>query len=218
MIAPLAEPYGDSVPLRDPAEGTADRETPVTRGRPIIQNPQPTSNGERPFKPDEPTTTTARSTPPVPKRGRPGVPFPSTDDATDCSTEPDAIPLPRPVVITLPQIRPVVDTFETLQLWEGTIIGVRGTEFTATLADLTNPKLPEETAVFDLDELSDFDLPLAKPGAVFWWNIGYQITRGGTRRKQSQIRMRRMPWTKRELEKAKAKAREFMQRFENDGG
>ena len=171
MIATLAQPLGDSASARDPAEGTADPETPVVRGRPYFQDRQPLPNGMRPPKHDEPDSTAARSAPHVPGLGQPGVTIPSEDDSIGYSTQPDARPLPGPVVFTIPQVHTVADTFETLQLWEGTIIEVRGDEFTATLADLTDPKMPEETAVFDLDELSEFDVPLAEPGAVFYWNI-----------------------------------------------
>jgi hypothetical protein len=54
--------------------------------------------------------------------------------------------------------------------WEGVVEELGDAELVARLYDLTDPSREPEVATFSLDELSDDDLPLAKPGAVFYWS------------------------------------------------
>jgi hypothetical protein len=98
------------------------------------------------------------------------------------------------------------DSFVSLQKWEGVVLAVEHDSFLARLIDLTQGGTEEE-AEFSLDDISEEDKPLLKPGAIFYWNIGYHDSRTGQRRKVSEIRFRRLPaWTSKEIEAAKREA------------
>jgi|SRR6185437_503557 len=95
--------------------------------------------------------------------------------------------------------------FEVLQKWEGIVLDVLRDSFTARLIDLTLEGADEE-AEFSLDEIDEDDKGLLKPGAVFYWNIGYSDSPSG-RARVSIIRFRRLPvWRSEELERAKLDA------------
>jgi hypothetical protein len=112
---------------------------------------------------------------------------------------PVSIPVP-----SLPQAE-----FDALQKWEGHVIAVRESEFTATLVDLTQPGVEEEV-VLDLSELSEDDLPLVQPGAVFYWSVGYRVEQSGERSRSSVIWFRRLPaWTEKDIEHAAVRANEL---------
>jgi hypothetical protein len=95
--------------------------------------------------------------------------------------------------------------FTLLQQWEGVVAEPpSGGEFVAILRDLTKPTMPEERAVFPLDQVSPSDRFLVIPGAVFYWSIGYEDLLTGTRRTVSVIRFRRLPaWSKNDMRRIK---------------
>lgn len=104
--------------------------------------------------------------------------------------------------------------FQLLQLWEGKVIRVGKDNFTAILMDKSNPSKPEEEVIIDLQEVSEDDLPLLRPGAILYWSIGYEEDLGRPRQRVSRIRLRRLPgWTKRELDEAKRKAAKLSDLF-----
>lgn len=89
--------------------------------------------------------------------------------------------------------------FHVLQKWEGRVLEVHPDSFTAVVLDLGDRKTEEEVE-FDLTELSEYDLPLLAPGAVFYWSIGYRVDVNRTKSRSSLIRLRRLPvWSKRDL-------------------
>lgn len=99
------------------------------------------------------------------------------------------------------------DYFLTLQKWEGVVLEVREDFFLARLVDLTQQS-PDEEAEFPIEEVSQEDLDLLQPGAVFYWNIGYLDKRSGQRTRASVIRFRRLPvWTQEEIESATREAK-----------
>ena len=101
----------------------------------------------------------------------------------------------------------IQDKFISLQKWEGVVIEVRKDSFLSRLHDLTE-KNPEEEAEFPLEEVTDEDKKLVKPGAIFYWNIGYLDSRTGQRKRESIIRFRRLPaWRKEEIEAFKHEAK-----------
>lgn len=66
---------------------------------------------------------------------------------------------------------------------------------------------PYEEAEILLDEVSEDDLPLVTPGAVFYWSIGYYVGTNRQKRRISVIRFRRLPaWTEEELQQANQQA------------
>ncbi len=96
-------------------------------------------------------------------------------------------------------------SFHALQEWEGYVIDIAEDSFTARLTDITRRSMvEEESAEFPKSEVSDDDLALIEEGAIFRWVIGFQRSRGGTKRRVSEIVFRRLPaWTKRDLYEAK---------------
>ncbi len=94
-----------------------------------------------------------------------------------------------------------------LQEWEGFVDEVGEETFTGRLVDLTaGDKEDTELMEFPISDLSVGDRDLLKPGAIFRWMIGYE-ERGGTRRRISELYLRRLPvWTRQELEDADREA------------
>jgi hypothetical protein len=103
-----------------------------------------------------------------------------------------------------------------LQEWEGYVLSVDKDDFSARLLDITsNAPIEQEIAEFSKSELSVKDLYLLQEGAVFRWIIGNQITRGGQKRRVSQIVFRRLPaWTKSEIDEAWREAKETAEAIE----
>lgn len=96
--------------------------------------------------------------------------------------------------------------FQSLQKWEGIVQEVNEDYFVAKLIDLTSG-LTDEVAEFPLEEISEDDKKLVEPGAVFYWNIGYQISQSKQKRRTSLIRFRRLPaWRQKDLEQGKTAA------------
>ncbi len=109
--------------------------------------------------------------------------------------------------------------FRLLQHWEGVVDEVGEDSFWATLSDLTKPDNPEEYAELPLSEVAPADLEILKPGAVFYWSIGYETTPAGTRRRVSEVHLRRNPtWTRRAIENLESEAERFatLLRGQND--
>ncbi|MBF0549269.1 MAG: hypothetical protein HQK60_01920 [Deltaproteobacteria bacterium] len=101
------------------------------------------------------------------------------------------------------------DTFISLQKWEGTVSYIGEESFMACLFDLTAPG-PDEEAEIPIKEISLDDRELLKPGAVFYWSIGYQDSKKGQRTRASKIRFRRLPaWRIEEIKGAEDDARKI---------
>ncbi len=65
--------------------------------------------------------------------------------------------------------------------------------FVAIVSDRTNPALADEQVTLELEEVTSDDIPLLKPGAVFYWSIGYADYPGRPRVRESRVRFRRIP-------------------------
>jgi|RhiMetdeSRZDD1v2_1073273.scaffolds.fasta_scaffold21955_4 hypothetical protein len=101
---------------------------------------------------------------------------------------------------------PRQSAFLSLQKWEGVVLEVLSDSFLTRLVDLTRTGSDEEAAL-PLDEVSEEDRPLIRPGAIFYWNIGYHTSYSGQRTRTSIIRFRRLPtWTREEIEAARREA------------
>lgn len=86
--------------------------------------------------------------------------------------------------------------FEILQRWEGVVVERTGDDFTVELRDLTSSKGTTEIGELCMNELSEDDRSMVREGAVLYWNIGYETSPAGSRRRVSDIRFRRSPvWT-----------------------
>jgi hypothetical protein len=108
-------------------------------------------------------------------------------------------------------------SFDLLQQWECTVLDIKPDEFIAVARDRTDPKRPDEEIVFSYEDVNDYDLTLLKPGAVFYWNIGYRISDWGQKTKGSELRFRRLPaWSKKEIDAVKVRAAELASLFSDD--
>ena len=113
-------------------------------------------------------------------------------DTNLTSTPREGVIVPFPDQPTIPEeSRSVV--MHTLQEWEGYILELGDSDFTARLADLTVRSEQVEEAVIPLEEIADDDLPRLQPGTIFRWVIGYERSISGTKRRVSQIVLRDLP-------------------------
>jgi len=94
-----------------------------------------------------------------------------------------------------------------LQEFECVILEVRGDEFEARLADMTNPDYPDEVAIIGINKIADEDREWVKEGAVFYW----KITQLGDQDPVSKLEFRKEYWTEEELQRAAAKATEWLE-------
>jgi hypothetical protein len=107
----------------------------------------------------------------------------------------------------LPRVRVSAAQFRALQEWEGTVIERKLGALRVRLVDKTNGAV-EEDALLNLEEVSPQDRGLVKPGAVFYWTIGYHDSETGQRTRQSVIAFRRLPaWTESELQAIRRRVR-----------
>ena len=97
--------------------------------------------------------------------------------------------------LPLPQMhRAQAATLHALQEWEGHVLEVNETNFTARLIDLTaGASHEEEEAVIPLMEISDDDVKKMKIGSIFRWVIGYLHSPSGTKRRVSEFVFRDLP-------------------------
>ncbi len=116
----------------------------------------------------------------------------------------------QPAVVWVPVISPSREGFDVLQRFEGTVQSVQGDSFVVRLVDKTNGS-PEEEAEIPLAEIMPGDRELVKPGAVFYWVIGYRREDYGQVSRSSMIRFQRLPsWSPAEVERAKKAAETFL--------
>jgi hypothetical protein len=140
---------------------------------------------------------------------------PSVDRAAAATMTPGREP-----VSYLPPIPPPADrnqrpSFVALQEWEGVVTEINDGNFSARLVDLTHSN-PDEESEFSKTEISDDDVDLVVPGALFRWSVGVLRMPGGAKRPTSQVVFRRLPqWTKRDLERADIVAKDLVKKFEN---
>ncbi len=102
--------------------------------------------------------------------------------------------------------------FIELQEWEGIVLDLHDETFSARLTDICNEENPPEVGDFIISDLRNDDMKLLRPGAVFRWIIGYDVSRCGSKQRASQIVFRRLPvWTKHEIDDADREARKLME-------
>lgn len=100
-----------------------------------------------------------------------------------------------------------------LQKWEGVVERIGKDSFWVRLRDLTDSR-PDEEAEIPISEVSTSDRDLLAEGAILYWTIGYRDDLYGQRRRESVIRLRRLPaWTDHKLRLAKAEAERFAEKL-----
>ena len=107
---------------------------------------------------------------------------------------------------------------EELKLcWSGVVISANDQDLTVRVEDLLNRDNPDELIVLSRDEIDDKDQCLVKPGALFYWNIGYRQGFKCPKERFSIIRFRRLPkWTDKEIKDAENLAEEYADFFLSD--
>ncbi|MCV0439292.1 MAG: hypothetical protein K5880_11710 [Hydrogenophaga sp.] len=108
---------------------------------------------------------------------------------------------------SLTKLQQELDAFIPLESWSGKIeeVDLKSRTYTATVISHDNGA--QESAEFGFDEISEDDLELVEPGAMFYWSVGYQIDIYRRRSTASVIRFKRIRhWTRKELEQATANA------------
>ena len=123
-------------------------------------------------------------------------------------------PLPLPNLLSKEYVVTTVD-------WEGYVERVDRDGFTARL--LERGAIGAERTKVLFDEVSSFDMPLIKEGAVFYWTLGYRVRESKQRETMSLIRFRRLPsWTTQELNELEVTAGEHFHELgwadDQDGG
>lgn len=120
---------------------------------------------------------------------------------------------PRAGAVDLPPLRTrsaPSATLHALQEWEGHVVEVGRSDFTARLVDLTDDSVQgEEEATIPVDEISDEDAAKIREGSIFRWVIGYERSASGSKKRVSHIVFRDLPAiTRSDLREGKAWARE----------
>lgn len=100
-------------------------------------------------------------------------------------------------VVEWPRIREEgtrTTTFFARQEWEGYVVAINGTEFTARLVDLTGgDSYEEEEAQIPLEEVSEADAAKMEVGSIFRWVIGFKRSAMGQKERTSLIVFRDLP-------------------------
>lgn len=114
-------------------------------------------------------------------------------------------------IIKFPSISHRHSHMVSLQKWQGYVLKVTDSSLFVRLIDLTH-KGPDEEAEIPIEEISEDDRELIKPGAIFYWSIGYLDSYSGQRSRVSVIRFQRLPsWSKEEIDAAKREAERLQQ-------
>lgn len=119
-------------------------------------------------------------------------------------------PVEQPVIPPKTTMEPR-GRFRVLQSYEGVVLSVGNDSFWARLVDRSTSGTEDEEAEFPIEEVSEPDRRLVRPGAIFYWYIGYNDSMSGQRTRQSVLRFRRLPaYTAEELTKARAAAKTLL--------
>lgn len=112
-------------------------------------------------------------------------------NVTDNPTADKPLPTPEPVFLPKRTVEPRTH-FIPLEKREGVVLEIGENEFEARLIDTLGDE-PEVTATFSFDDLSEDGLRLLKPGAVFYFNVGYAVSPSGQRSRVADLVFRRLP-------------------------
>lgn len=97
-----------------------------------------------------------------------------------------------------------------LQEWEGRVLRLEGRFLFARLVDITaGDKDETEEVQLPIDDVTEADQKLLKPGAVFRWVLGYSYA-NGRKERFARVVIRRLPvWTEKEMREADTEADEL---------
>src|SRR5262249_39394679 len=124
--------------------------------------------------------------------------------------------LPRGIRLVPPPSTNRLIGFVTEQRWQGyvtevTVEAFHGIVFDTKIADQSF----FETAEFAVCDVAELMRPLIKPGAIFFWDIGFEVEASGQRVRRSIVSFPMIPvHTKQQLNDAQQRAKK---RFESLG-
>lgn len=125
----------------------------------------------------------------------------------------------KPAKITLPHLLPHSSftfprSFHLLQQWEGRVEQRDSDTFVAVITDKSNVGNPDEEVELFLAEIEREELSFVRPGALFYWSVGYEDGPGIPRQRVSRIRFRRLPGiTTRDILRAENNAKKLADLF-----
>jgi hypothetical protein len=99
----------------------------------------------------------------------------------------------EPVVSNKSEINYLLNSFETLQKWEGNIVSIGENEFTAEIFDLKNDNVPEEILTLPISHINKDDIDLLKLGAGFYLSVGHKYIPNGMKKGAFVLRFKRLP-------------------------
>jgi hypothetical protein len=112
------------------------------------------------------------------------------------------------------ETNPLKERAISLQKWRGIVEEVEQDYFKAKLINLTDRAYDEYAEIFN-DEITQEDIELIEPGAIFYWSIGYSHSSSGQRTRFSEIRFKRLPaWDERDIEIAGQNAKRLSKLIE----
>jgi hypothetical protein len=123
---------------------------------------------------------------------------------------------PRGIRFAAPRAKHRLMGFVTEQRWQGYVTNVEGEKFHAQVYD-TSPEYKDEIeeVEFEREEVAELMRDLIVPGAIFFWDIGFQVEASGQRLRQSIVSFPMIPfYTKKQRLEAKERA---MARFKELG-
>jgi hypothetical protein len=109
---------------------------------------------------------------------------------------------------------PVSADTTPLQIWEGTVLKVNHEEqMMSVMLNAKMGQVPRHQADISFEWVSDQDLDLIVPGAVFYLTLFKRTNRGSIQNSQ-ELRFRRRPsWSKVELERVEENATELLSKM-----
>ena len=150
-----------------------------------------------------------------PLKGRTQAERPATEltvpaNGHDFSTNAAIVPPSDLGVVQYPSPARQLPREVVLQEWEGQVQEVGERVFSAQLVDLTRDSKEEvEETDLPIEYLTEADMRLVIPGAVFRWIIGYSWT-NGEKQPFTRVVIRRLPiWTEEEIKSADQEAAEI---------
>jgi len=143
--------------------------------------------------------------------------FGEAPNSTDSDTNPSVVsttmvprpPHPRGIRLIPPPTDNLMIGFVTEQRWQGYVTAIEGDKFHVVVYDTSLEYEDEvEEVEFECQEVATLMRPLIVPGAILFWDIGFQVEPSGQRLRQSIVSFPMIPFdTKEERLQARARAR-----------
>ncbi|MBI4937050.1 MAG: hypothetical protein HY846_02305 [Nitrosomonadales bacterium] len=125
--------------------------------------------------------------------------------------------LPQNVVAQIHSVNVIDSNAVPIQVWEGCVQSVNIEK--GTMKALLHAKIgviPEHVGEIDLQWVSDQDVDLIRPGAIFYLTLFKRVKRGGSIENSQAIQFRRRPsWSKSQVDKVNERANMFLSKIKS---